>query len=275
MNNYQHTINRYIHFIFILSILLIISSSILIDRQVKYELEVISNSELNLLYNDEVNKVNNLTLLVDVKNIEISNLNNAIETALTDNLVIQTLLNKDMEEWTPEGILRMRDELASLPYGSPFAGGHIVTAPWGSTELTGTYWKNAHPGVDIYPKSGNNNEPVLSPIDGKVVTWGRNDRVYGNYLVIESLDGKYQLTFAHLSAIAIVEGRKVDLFEGMTFKAGQQIARMGKTGMATGYHLHIEYRIYELQENLEYEWRLLNASAILDYIGTSKETIND
>lgn len=222
-------------------------------------------------YRESIARENDLALLSDIKDMEIEKLNNALDTALKDNMVIQTLLNKDMEEWTPEGILAMRDKLASLPYGSWFESGHIVTAPFGSRQLTGTYWKSDHPGVDIFPKSYVINERILSAIDGKVVTWGRNDRVYGNYLIIESLDGQYQIKLAHLSAIGIVAGDKVDLKEGMTFKAGQQIARMGNTGLTTGndnegHHLHLEYYIHESEG-----WRLLNASAILDYIGKPKE----
>ncbi len=201
---------------------------------------------------------------LEIKDYSIKQLNLALDTAFKDNSVIQTLLNQDMSDWTPESVLGMRDKLASLPYGSWFESGHYVTAPWGSTLLAGTRWgASGHKGVDIKPNSGNNYEIIKSAIDGKVITWGRNDRLFGNYMVIESLDGQFQIKLAHLSSMAIfMEDGTYDLGEGMEFKAGQRIARMGNTGNSTGPHLHIEY--YMLEEG---NWRLLNASAILDYIG--------
>lgn len=203
-------------------------------------------------------------LTISAKNAEIARLNLALDTAFRDSRVLKTLLNEDMKNWTSESVLGMRDILTSLPYGSWFEKGHYVTGAFGSMALAGTRWgKDGHKGVDIKPLTGNNYEIILSAIDGKVVNWGRNDRLFGNYLVIESLDGKFQIKLAHLSSIAIfsVDG-KYDLYEGMEFTAGTRIARMGNTGNSTGHHLHIEYYIQE-----EGNWRLLNASAILEYIG--------
>ncbi len=198
---------------------------------------------------------------------QIDKLHTSLEIALTETALIQTILNTKMETWTVDEILMARSQLASLPYGSPFKGGHFVTAPFGSRELTGTYWKKGHPGIDIYPLSGNEREPVLSVMDGRVVTWGRNDRVYGNYLLIESLDGSKQIFFAHLSAIGVIlPNGSADLAEGMEFTAGTQLARMGATGQVTGTHLHMEYRLQEIDGS----YRVLNATAITDFIGEIK-----
>lgn len=223
-----------------------------------------SYSKIYQAYTDEVSDHSGTLALVDALTSDLEEVNLALETALTETELVRTLLNKDMSEWTSAEILQMRQELVSLPYGSPFLDGHIVTGAWGSRELTGTFWKDGHLGVDLIPRSGNMREPIISPIDGKVITWGRNDRVYGNYLVIETLDGKYQLKFTHLSAIGIVDGTNVALEEDLHFKAGQQIARMGQTGKVTGPHLHLEYYIFE-----ENGWRILDASAISEYIGST------
>lgn len=195
---------------------------------------------------------------------EIDRLNLTLDTTFKDYRVIQTLLNKNMEEWSINEVLAMRGKLNRLPYGSWFDGGHYVTAPWGSTLLSGTHWgSSGHKGVDIKPLTGDNYEPILSVVDGHVVTWGRNDRLFGNYLVIESSDGQFQMKLAHLSSIAIFKkDGSYDLYEGMEFSAGDRIARMGNTGNTTGPHLHIEYYMRDGDD-----WRLLNASAILEYIG--------
>jgi murein DD-endopeptidase MepM/ murein hydrolase activator NlpD len=216
-------------------------------------------------YNNKIElNESNFDIVLQMRDMEITNLNLALETAFKDNQVIQTLLNQDMVDWTPESVLGMRDKLASLPYGSWFESGHYVTGAFGSKTLSGTYWgKSGHKGVDIKPLNNNPYETIQSAISGRVVTWGRNDKLFGNYLVIESLDGQFQIKLAHLSSIAIFtpEGT-YDLYEGMKFEAGDRIARMGNTGNSTGSHLHIEYFMLENDT-----WRLLNASAILDYIG--------
>lgn len=206
----------------------------------------------------------NYELSIHEKTVEIERLNLALATAFKENKVIQTLLNKDMEDWTAENVLATRDKLDSLPYGSWFESGHYVTGAFGSKLLAGTYWgRSGHKGVDIKPNSNNPYETIVSAISGKVVTWGRNDRLFGNYLVIESMDGQFQIKLAHLSSIAIFyPDGQYDLYEGMEFPKGTRLATMGNTGNSTGPHLHLEYYMYENDT-----WRLLNASAILDYIG--------
>lgn len=207
------------------------------------------------------------TKLSSDKELEIEKLQTTLDTTFKDYTVIQTLLNKNISEWTVDSVLGMRDKLASLPYGSWFEGEYVVTAPWGSTLLIGSHWgSKGHLGVDIKPTTGNPREPIISPISGRVVTWGRNDRLFGNYLVIESLDGQFQIKLAHLSSIAIYKrDGTVDLYEGMEFTQGTRLATMGDTGNTTGPHLHLEYYINEVGG-----WRLLNASAILEYMGTAK-----
>ena len=56
-------------------------------------------------------------------------------------------------------------------------------------------------------------------------------RGYGNYIVIEHEDG-YKSAYAHLHTIKVKKGEKVD--------NEIVIGSVGKTGTATGYHLHFE-----------------------------------
>lgn len=228
------------------------------NAHVEIESGKLAYNELLLKYEED------LLAVIKAKDDTITKLSLTLDTVFKDNNVLTTLLNKDMKDWTPESVLGMRDKLASLPYGSWFKSGHYVTGAFGSMALAGTRWgKNGHKGVDIIPKSGNINEVILSAIDGRVVNWGRNDRLFGNYLIIESLDGQFQIKLAHLSSIAIFkDDGTYDLDEGLEFKAGDRIARMGNTGNSTGPHLHLEMYIME-----ETGWRLLDASAILDYMG--------
>ncbi len=86
-----------------------------------------------------------------------------------------------------------------------------------------------HAGIDIAAPKGS---PIASSASGKIIYAGRRPG-YGN-LVIVSHAGGYSTRYAHCSSITVKKGQ--------TVKAGQVIARVGATGVATGNHLHFELR---------------------------------
>jgi len=84
-----------------------------------------------------------------------------------------------------------------------------------------------HRGVDVAAKLG---EKIYSPASGFVVFTGRKGG-YGN--VVEIQHDKNLLTrYAHLNKILVKQDDVV--------KKGEFIARVGRTGRATGPHLHLE-----------------------------------
>ncbi|MBP7741513.1 MAG: peptidoglycan DD-metalloendopeptidase family protein [Candidatus Pacebacteria bacterium] len=87
-------------------------------------------------------------------------------------------------------------------------------------------------GVDIAAPSGS---PVYAAAGGTVIVsrMGGWNGGYGNYIVIDHGDGA-QTLYAHLSADNVSVGQKVT--------KGQGIGAVGKTGKATGFHLHFEVR---------------------------------
>lgn len=90
----------------------------------------------------------------------------------------------------------------------------------------------AHKGVDYSASIGT---PVKTTGDGKIVFHGVKNG-YGNVVEIEH-GQKYSTLYAHLSGFK--SGHKV----GSTVKQGDVIGYVGKTGLATGPHLHYEFRI--------------------------------
>lgn len=90
----------------------------------------------------------------------------------------------------------------------------------------------AHKGVDYSAAIGT---PVKTTGDGKIVFRGEKNG-YGNVVEIEH-GQKYSTLYAHLSGFK--SGQKV----GSTIKQGDVIGYVGKTGLATGPHLHYEFRI--------------------------------
>ncbi|MDD2998435.1 MAG: M23 family metallopeptidase, partial [Candidatus Riflebacteria bacterium] len=67
---------------------------------------------------------------------------------------------------------------------------------------------------------------------GRVIYAGRRSG-YGNLVIVSHANG-YSTRYAHCSRILVKKGQQV--------KAGQLIARVGATGVATGNHLHFELR---------------------------------
>ncbi|MGY6278357.1 peptidoglycan DD-metalloendopeptidase family protein [Methylomonas sp. MgM2] len=90
----------------------------------------------------------------------------------------------------------------------------------------------AHKGVDYAAAAGT---PVKTTGDGKIVFRGVK-RGYGNVVEIEH-GQKYSTLYAHLSGFK--SGHKA----GSNVKQGEVIGYVGKTGLATGPHLHYEFRI--------------------------------
>lgn len=92
-------------------------------------------------------------------------------------------------------------------------------------------WR-AHRGVDYGAPTGT---PVLATGDGRVHSAGRNGG-YGNTVILKH-GGRYSTLYAHLSRYG--EGIR----RGATVSQGDVIGYVGSTGLATGPHLHYEFRV--------------------------------
>lgn len=98
-------------------------------------------------------------------------------------------------------------------------------------------WR-AHKGVDYGAPIGTK---VRAVADGTVAFAG-SQRGYGNIVVLQH-NGRYSTAYGHLKGFAagIRKGAKVN--------QGDTIAYVGMTGMATGPHLHYEFRVAGVQRN--------------------------
>lgn len=88
-----------------------------------------------------------------------------------------------------------------------------------------------HQGIDI---SAPLNTPIKASYDGKVIYSGDTIRGYGNLIILRHSE-EYVTVYAH-NQVNLVE-------EGTWVEKGQIIGRVGKTGRASGPHLHFEIRI--------------------------------
>jgi hypothetical protein len=106
--------------------------------------------------------------------------------------------------------------------------------------------RDPHHGVEFLNSQGT---PVLAAADGEVVvagddlktTYGFFPNMYGNLVVLQhkfpGIDKPAFTLYGHLYTIKVKVGDQV--------KAGDQIGEVGRTGSATGSHLHFEVRYGE------------------------------
>ena len=90
-------------------------------------------------------------------------------------------------------------------------------------------WR-AHKGVDYASPIGT---PIRTVGDG-VVKFAAGQNGYGNVVEVMHRDGKSTL-YAHMNSIGVKVGQHVE--------QGDTIGTVGRTGWATGPHLHFEFRI--------------------------------
>lgn len=107
-----------------------------------------------------------------------------------------------------------------------------ISSKFGTRHHPVLHQMREHKGVDYSAPKGT---PVQATGDGKIIFVGTRGG-YGN--VIELQHGaRYSTLYAHLSRFP------KGLRHGIDVKQGQVIGFVGATGMATGNHLHYEFRI--------------------------------
>ncbi len=106
----------------------------------------------------------------------------------------------------------------------PVSEDYTITAVYGQT---GSLWKNGHLGIDFVTS----NREVYAVTDGTVRVSTFDAAGWGNYVSIGDAQNLRHI-YCHLD--------KVDVKVGQVVKAGQKIGIMGKTGKATGVHLHYQ-----------------------------------
>lgn len=112
----------------------------------------------------------------------------------------------------------------------PVQGGRISCRWWG-------YYN--HRGLDIAAPKGTN---IYAAAAGTVISYKNLSNGYGKHIVIDHGNG-VQTLYAHTSAVYVKVGQKVS--------RGQVVAAVGRTGWATGNHLHFGVMINGVYKNPE------------------------
>lgn len=119
----------------------------------------------------------------------------------------------------------MEQVVLGFDYQTPLNG--TVSSGFGYREHPTEGEEKFHYGLDIAADSG---AAVSCFADGTVTAVGESSS-YGRYCIITH-DSGYRTLYAHCSRITVSSGQKVS--------AGEKVAEVGETGMATGPHLHFE-----------------------------------
>lgn len=114
---------------------------------------------------------------------------------------------------------------------SPIAGTPLVTQGFGQNPSDyAAYGMQGHNGIDFGIPEGT---VVYAPHDGVATVKDDGTQGYGLYLTIE--DAKRRSVLAHLS--------RCDVTNGQTIYQGDPIGLSGKSGNASGPHLHWTFKI--------------------------------
>jgi murein DD-endopeptidase MepM/ murein hydrolase activator NlpD len=136
--------------------------------------------------------------------------------------------------YTPDGrsirkaFLRSPLEYSRIASGFTASRFHPILGQW-----------RAHRGIDYAAPYGTR---VKATGDGVIEFAGRDHRGYGNLVVLRH-QSNYTTWYGHLSGFA--QG----LRKGMRVAQSETIGYVGATGLATGPHLHYEFRINDVHQN--------------------------
>lgn len=150
---------------------------------------------------------------------------------------------KKMAEFDPQTLQRIRQDHAHLrrayaakvKMAQPIAmllmpvDGEVST-PFGAKRIVNGHPRSPHAGVDLAAPEGT---PIRAPLAGKVVL---AEEMFLNGKTVVLAHGRGLISvYSHMQAMNVKEGQKV--------RTGEVIGFIGKSGRATGPHLHWGVRL--------------------------------
>ena len=156
-----------------------------------------------------------------------------VNNGKTYRAVYYTDPNGDSDYYSPDG-KSMRKAFLRSPVEFSRISSRFTNKRWHPVL---SQWRS-HKGVDYAARRGT---PVRAAGDGKVIFAGTKGG-YGRLIVLRH-GGRYTTAYGHLQRYArgVRSGKKV--------KQGQVIGYVGSSGMATGPHLHYEFRVNGVHRN--------------------------
>lgn len=162
------------------------------------------------------------SLKAEIKEEKVNNLEEMTTTARADE-ILKDLVDRNQPVQTPKNNVSSEQFADSAIW--PTAAKYVMST-FGWRREFGDF----HTGIDI---AGNAGLDIYAYQPG-VVTFSGYSSSYGNNVRIDHGNGMSTL-YAHCSKLVASTGQRVE--------QGQVIAKVGRTGWATGNHLHFEIRI--------------------------------
>ena len=195
----------------------------IIKESIKSKINEIIVVEKNITSKNQIDSEENLNILIEDVDI-ISGKNKYLEAV--------------------EGVNQLKDDAENIKLNyeikSPLNG--TITSEFGCRISDNPIVSSYHNGLDIAANTGTN---IVAAHSGTVIQAGENG-TYGNSVTIKN--GDLITLYAHCLKVLVKQGESV--------KIGQNIAKVGMTGNATGPHLHFE---------VKYEGRFVNPKDVIDY----------
>lgn len=197
--------------------------------------ENIQNNDVNNLSENNENIENSSEQIVptsgEVVNLENSNEENKI-SAETEFMGIGGSLEEQITDnvgnITEEEQMKIDSEYICKNFNIIVpVNKYTVTSRFGLRESTEIISAN-HKGIDLGAVTGT---PIIAAMEG-TVTKASSVGDFGNHLKVQN--GDITMVYAHCNKLLVKEGDIVTM--------GQEIAKVGSTGKATGPHLHFEIR---------------------------------
>ncbi len=138
------------------------------------------------------------------------------------------ILSEEMVEYVKKSILPI---VHYIPLGDTTEN-TLILYPCESTDyrkIASRPYSESHPAIDLVYNEGTD---VVASITGRVIEQGF-DSEKGNYIIISN--DAAEILYAHLKDVNVKQGDRVN--------QGDVIGTVGKTGKATGAHLHFEVKI--------------------------------
>lgn len=214
-----------------------------VDQQLMESIEQ-KKADIEALKQQREEEINNCEAkleesLKNIKTLEVSRSQAENRIATTQKNIQQLELEEDDLEQANEELTALIKKLSTT---SSYTGG-VMRWPlpgYSYVSSSGQFgwrihpilkYKKFHGGIDIGAPQGTY---IVAANSGKVV-WTGYSSSNGNYIIIDHGGGMTTL-YLHIMNKGIL------VSEGQTVKAGDVIAKVGMTGLATGPHLHFEVR---------------------------------
>ncbi|MDC5804180.1 M23 family metallopeptidase [Vibrio europaeus] len=212
--------------------------------QQKYHALVDKLSELEVLYEEQVDTTHSLSQELEDKRNQIHVLGKRVYD-------VESVLGLADESLTDDASLENRIDAAAvdsavratmfrlIPNDTPM-NYERISSSFGRRTNPITGKRHTHTGIDLTCKRG---EEIYAPADGVIETVRPSKKGFGNFLTVRHSFG-FMSSYAHLHQFKVRSGQFVS--------KGDLIATCGNSGNSTGPHLHYEVRFLGRALNPQY-----------------------